>query len=98
MMLAPLTHLCEALRYRAQIAEALNQITRADTLRTLCTTVVTALENEPKEPQPRGEDAIDTLAGLAVLCAYRVRDVEAVRKAAMILANAYDKQLKEERA
>ena len=96
MMLAPLTHLCEALRYRAQIAEALNQITRVDTLHTLCTTVVAALENEPKEPQPRGEDAIDTLAGLAVFCAYHVRDVEAVRKAAMILANAYDKQLEEE--
>ena len=98
MMLFQLTHLCEALRYRAQIAEALNQITRVDTLRTLCSATVAALESEPKEPQPRGEDAIDTWAGLAVLCAYRVRDVEAVRKAALILANAYDKQLKEERA
>lgn len=96
-MLSHLTHLCEALRYRAQIAEALNQITRVDTLRTLCTATAAALESEPKEPQPRGEDAIDTWAGLAVLCAYRVRDVEAVRKAALILANAYDKQLKEER-
>ena len=90
-------HLSGMTRTRADIAAVLAKITNPEVLNEILAATQAAYEADPT-PRPRNEESIDTLAGLAAYCAYRVKDETVVRKAAILLANAYDKQLDAEKS
>lgn len=85
-------HLTEAVRTRAEIEGICWKITNLETLQMILAVVQAAYEKDP-EPRPRNEDSLDIWAGLAAHCAYRVKDQASLRKAALLLANEYDKEL-----